>query len=85
MEPLFLAIMNMSITASYILSAVLILRMLLKRAPKWISYSLWSIVLIRLVSPVSFTSAFSLLGRLTTPTTAHNSIEIGRASCWARL
>lgn len=68
MDQIFLTILNMSITATYVLLVVLILRLLLKRAPKWISYALWSIVLIRLVCPVSFTASFSLLGRLFKPT-----------------
>ena len=55
-----LKILNMSITATYVLIAVLILRLLLKRAPKRISYMLWSVLLFRLVCPVSFSSAFSL-------------------------
>lgn len=56
MDKLFLTILNMSITATYVLAFVLVLRLLLKRAPKWISYALWSIVLVRLISPVSFSA-----------------------------
>jgi len=63
MDQIFLTVLNMSITATYVLLVVLILRLLLKRAPKWISYALWSVVLFRLVSPVSFISSFSLLSR----------------------
>jgi beta-lactamase regulating signal transducer with metallopeptidase domain len=44
--------------------AVLFLRLILKRAPKWISYALWSLVLFRLVCPVSISSAFSIFGRI---------------------
>ena len=68
MDQIFLTILNMSITATYVLAIVLVLRLLLKRAPKWISYALWLIVLFRLLSPVSFTASFSLLGRLFKPT-----------------
>ena len=75
MEALFLKILNMSITATYVLMAVLVLRLLIRRAPKWISYSLWSLVLFRLVCPVSFSSAFSIFGRISKTTSVNNSIE----------
>lgn len=61
-EKVFLTILNMSITASYAAIAVIIARLFLKRAPKVFSYSLWSIVLFRLICPFSFSSAFSLFG-----------------------
>jgi len=60
MEALFLKILNMSITASYVILAVIFIRLLLKRAPKKYSYLLWSVVLFRLVCPVSFSSIFSI-------------------------
>lgn len=60
MEMLFLKILNMSITAGYVILAVLIIRLLLKRFPKKYSYFLWSVVLFRLVCPVSFSSIFSI-------------------------
>jgi beta-lactamase regulating signal transducer with metallopeptidase domain len=64
MEGLFLKLLNMSITAAYVFTFVFILRLFLKRAPKWISYALWSLMLFRLVCPVSFSSDFSVFGRL---------------------
>ncbi|MGO4344849.1 M56 family metallopeptidase [Paenibacillus sp. MCAF9] len=60
METLFLKILNMSLTASYVIIAVLLIRLLLKRAPKKYSYLLWAIVLFRLVCPVSISSELSL-------------------------
>lgn len=60
MEALFLKIINMSITGSYVILAVLFIRLLLKRTPKKYSYLLWSVVLFRLICPVSFSSAFSI-------------------------
>ncbi|AJS61225.1 M56 family metallopeptidase [Paenibacillus sp. IHBB 10380] len=66
MTNLFLIILNMSITASYVALVVIMGRFLLKRAPKIFSYILWSAVIIRLVIPVSFTSSFSIL-RLVQP------------------
>lgn len=64
METLFLTIINMSITSTYILVCVLLLRLPLRRAPRWLAYTLWLPLMIRLVSPVSFSSSFALLGRL---------------------
>lgn len=59
MTNLFTAVLNMSITASYVALAVIALRLLLKKAPKVFSYALWLAVLIRLVCPFSFNSTFS--------------------------
>ena len=75
MEVLFLKILNMSITATYVLVAVLVLRLLLKRTPKWISYSLWCIVLFRLICPISLSSAFSIFGSLGKTASVGNGIE----------
>ena len=49
MSEIFLKIINMSISASYIVLAVLLLRLLLKKAPKWITVVLWGIVAVRLI------------------------------------
>lgn len=61
MDKFFLQIADMSITASYLIVAVVILRFLLSKAPKWIRGILWGLVGIRLVIPFSFESAFSLM------------------------
>ena len=61
MSEFFLKIVNMSISASYIVLAVLLLRLLLKRAPKWITVVLWGIVAIRLICPLSIESILSLI------------------------
>lgn len=75
MQALFLTILNMSITATYVMVPVLVLRLVLKRAPKWISYSLWSLVLFRLVFPISLSSALSIFGRLGKISTSDSRIE----------
>lgn len=51
----------MSISASWIVLAVLLLRLLLKKAPKWITVLLWGIVAIRLICPFSIESVMSLI------------------------
>lgn len=61
MEILFLKLLNMSITASWLVLAVVVLRLLLKKAPRALIVVLWAFVGIRLVCPFSFDSVFSLI------------------------
>ena len=61
---LFTTILNMSITASYVAIGVILVRLLLSKAPKIFSYALWAVVLFRLIFPFSFATAFSFLGLL---------------------
>lgn len=60
-------LLNMTLTASVVICAVLILRLLLKRVPKVFSYLLWLLVLLRLLCPFSFRSALSLFSLLRVP------------------
>jgi beta-lactamase regulating signal transducer with metallopeptidase domain len=66
MKELFLHLFNMSITASYIILAVIVLRFLLKKMPTKYSCLLWILAAIRLVLPFSFESALSLLPSVNT-------------------
>ena len=61
MSEIFLKTVNMSISAGYIVLAVLLLRLLLKRAPRWITVALWGIVAVRLICPFSLESVLSLI------------------------
>lgn len=61
MNELFLKIINMSISASWLVLAVLVLRLVLKKAPQWVNVLLWGLVAVRLVCPFSFESALSLI------------------------
>ena len=61
MSNIFLKILNMSIAASWLILAVVLLRFVLKKAPKWIAVLLWGIVALRLAVPFSFESALSLI------------------------
>lgn len=63
MSELFLSVLNMSLTASYVILFVILIRLLLKKAPKVISYALWGVVAFRLIMPFSFESIFSLMPR----------------------
>ncbi len=56
----FLKILNMSITASWLILAVLCIRFLFRKIPKWINCLLWGVVAIRLICPFSIESAYSL-------------------------
>ena len=61
MTELFLDIVNMSISAGWLVLAVLALRLILKKAPKWVNVLLWGIVAVRLICPFSIESALSLI------------------------
>ena len=57
----FLKLANMSISASWLVLAILVLRLVLKKAPKWVNVLLWGIVAVRLVCPFTIESALSLI------------------------
>ena len=61
MSSIFLKLLNMSITASWLILAVILARLLLKKAPKWIPCVLWGLVAVRLICPFSLKSVFSLI------------------------
>lgn len=63
MSKLFLELLNRSIAAGWLILAVLLLRLLLKKAPKWISCLLWGLAAVRLVCPFSLESIFSMIPR----------------------
>ena len=78
MERIFGQICNMTFTASMVILPVLVVRLLLKTAPRVLSYVLWSVVLFRLLCPVSFESVFSLLPstRVVQSTASGNSFRL---------
>ena len=61
MSELFLQLLNMSITAGWVVLGVVVLRLCFRRAPKWITVLLWGLVAVRLLLPFSIESALSLL------------------------
>lgn len=61
MSELFLKVVNMSISASWLVLAVVLLRLVLKKSPKWVGVVLWGIVAVRLLCPFSVESALSLI------------------------
>lgn len=61
MSKIFLNVLNMSLTASYVILIVILVRLLLKKAPKYISYTLWIVVAFRLIIPFTLESSYSLM------------------------
>lgn len=61
MTDIFVKMLNLSICASYLVVAVLLIRCLLRRMPKWICCLLWGVVALRLLLPVTWESKFSLI------------------------
>ena len=61
MDDVFLKLVNLSISASWLILAVLVLRIVLKKAPKWVMPLLWGVVALRLVCLFSIESALSLI------------------------
>ena len=61
MAAVFLKLLNLSISASWPVLAVLVLRLVSKRSPKWMNVLLWGMVALRLMLPFSIESALSLI------------------------
>lgn len=66
MEILFAKLLSMSFAASWLIFAVLLLRLVLYRAPKWSCCVLWALVGLRLALPISLESPWSLIPRIQT-------------------
>jgi beta-lactamase regulating signal transducer with metallopeptidase domain len=65
MTDIFMTVLNMSVTAAFVIAAVCVARIVLQkmRAPKWISYALWAVAGFRLAVPFAFESVLSLIPR----------------------
>ena len=61
MNAFLITLLNMSLTASYTVLAVMLARLLLKKAPKWVICALWSLVALRLVCPFTIESVLSII------------------------
>lgn len=61
MEKIFLELLNRSITAGWLILAVILLRLLFRRVPKWVTGILWLLIAVRLVSPFAIESVYSLI------------------------
>ena len=71
MDALFIKVLNISIAASWLILAVIAVRWLLKRSPRWITVLLWGIVALRLIMPFSIKAAFSLVPSVQTVKTTN--------------
>lgn len=60
MKEIFYEILNLSLSAAYLVPVVLVLRLVLKKAPRWTMCLLWGLVALRLVMPFSLKSDVSL-------------------------
>ena len=60
MESVFITILNMSFQASFVIAAILAARLLLSRAPRIISYALWSAAWFRLICPFAIPVPFGI-------------------------
>jgi len=74
MDALFLKLLNMSWTAALLTAVVVVLRLALKRAPKWARCLLWALVAVRLLCPVSIASPLSAFGLLGAKTDGAGSV-----------
>ncbi|WP_143319752.1 M56 family metallopeptidase [Clostridium sp. HBUAS56010] len=61
MTEILISVLNMSIAASIVAVAVMLVRVPLKKAPKIFSYVLWAVVFLRLICPLKFESSASLM------------------------
>ncbi len=61
MEAVFLKLAGMSLSASWVIGAVILIRLLLRRAPRWTICLLWAVVAVKLVCPFAFESPFGLV------------------------
>lgn len=60
-DTIFIQLFNMSVSAGWLILAVIVLRLFMRKAPRWICCVLWAMVAVRLVCPVSLQSVFSLV------------------------
>ena len=71
----FIKLLNMSIAAGWLVLAVILLRFVLKKAPKWVNPLLWGVVALRLVMPFSVESVLSLIPSAQTVSTVPAGIQ----------
>lgn len=75
LDRVFLTLINRSIAATWLVAAVLVLRFILRRAPKWTRCLLWALVAVRLVFSLSIPSSWSAFNLVNTPVNEFGEIE----------
>lgn len=73
LEHIFITFFNMTLTGSYIILAIILIRLLLQKTPKIFSYALWSIAGLRLICPFSFSSVLSIFNLFSVPVQSTSS------------
>ena len=71
-DRLYMGVLDMSKTAAMVIAVVLLVRLLLKKAPKVFSYALWAVVLFRLLCPISLETPVSIVPHLPDTSTGYN-------------
>lgn len=61
MSTLFMQVLHLSLISIWLIGAIVLLRLVMKKAPRWIVCSLWALVAVRLLCPFSLESTFSLV------------------------
>ncbi len=60
-DAVFVRLLNASISACWLVGAVLLFRLVFRKAPKWLTVALWAVVALRLICPVPIESSLSLV------------------------
>lgn len=75
MTHIFLIILNMGISACFVICAILLLRAFSGKAPKWLRCGLWILVAFRLICPFSIKASFSIIPDISAQFTDKNISE----------
>ncbi len=74
-QQVFPVILDMTLTGSLVIAAVLAIRLALRRTPARWRYLLWLVVAFRLACPVSLSAPVSLMGAVDAPITTQGTIQ----------
>ena len=80
MNAMFLKLLNMSAAGSVLILAVIVLRALLKRAPRWMFCVMWALVAVRLICPFSIVSPLSVFRAAPSLVSESGEVEVFRAA-----
>ena len=88
MSKILLKLFNMSVAAGWLIIAILLLRLIFKKAPRWLICALWAIVAVRLICPIMLESSFRLIPSAETipaPNIYSSSSETGDNSYYHQI
>ena len=78
MTDIFLGFLNRSLAAGILILAVVLVRLVFKKAPRWLLCALWALAAVRLVCPISLQSPVSAY-QVAAPTAVQKSGQVGAA------